>query len=257
VLGRQESLAGIRSRGSGRRGPSGRSSRPPRHGANWKRRRDVGGGAGPKMTAPDEPVVFIIDDDVAVARSLAALLGSVGVRSRVYSDAQAFLDHLTPDARGCILSDLRMPEMSGLDLQRAIAEKGLRLPIILFSGYGDVHAAVRAMKQGAVDFLEKPIEGAVLVERVRECLRLETHAARERAQVADYKARLLRLTAREREIMHHLVQGLPSKQIATCLEISRKTVDVHRYNIFAKTEFRNVAELIRAVMLIERHDGED
>ncbi|MGD2082024.1 MAG: response regulator [Chromatiales bacterium] len=206
------------------------------------------------MTAADGPVVFVIDDDETVGRSFAALLRSAGIRSRVYSDADAFLADITPATRGCILADLRMPQMSGLDLQQAVGQRGVRLPIILFSGYGDVHAAVRAMKQGALDFLEKPIQGSVLIARVRECLRLEEDAARERERIAAYRERLRRLTQREREIMGHLVDGLASKQIAACLDISRKTVDVHRSNIFAKTGFRNVAELIRAVMLIERHD---
>jgi FixJ family two-component response regulator len=201
-------------------------------------------------------MVFVIDDDETVGRSFSALLDSAGIRNRAYSNARDFLADITPETRGCILTDLRMPQMSGLDLQKAVAERGVWLPMIVFSGYGDVHAAVRAMKQGALDFLEKPIQGSVLIARVRECLRLEREVTRRRARAAEYRERLARLTAREQEIMEHLVEGLPSKQIAARLDISRKTVDVHRSNIFAKTEFRNVAELIRAVMLIERcEDG--
>jgi FixJ family two-component response regulator len=202
----------------------------------------------------DEPIVFVIDDDESVGRSVAALLDSARIPSRIFTSVERFLSEVRPETRGCVVTDVRMPEMSGMDLQRVLAERGLRLPVILMSGYGDVQTAVRAMKQGAVDFLEKPVSAPVLVARVRDCLGLEAVAADRWERLDDYNSRLGRLSQREREVMQRLVEGLSSRKIAEVLGISRKTVDVHRASIFAKTGFRNVAELIRAVMFVGRHE---
>jgi two-component system response regulator TtrR len=213
-----------------------------------------GGLTGGKVMAFDEaePTVYGVDDDEGAACALGGLLDSAGLRNRIYRDPLRLLAELSPDSRGCVIADLRMPQMSGLLLQRTLLDRGVSMPLILISGAGDVSAAVRAIKQGAVDFMEKPLDSTRLLERVGQCLRSDALRAARRAELAECERRFRGLTEREREVLHLVVQGASSRRIADGLRISRKTVDVHRSSIFAKTGLRTLPELIRAVMLMER-----
>jgi FixJ family two-component response regulator len=197
------------------------------------------------MTQVDPPTVYIVDDDLGVRSSLRALFRSVGVASTAYASPQEFLAEVGPGGTGCLLLDVRMPGMSGLELQRVLTEAGVRLPVIFITGHGDVPMAVAAMRAGAVDFVEKPFNEQQLLERVAECLKMSVEAEQAERPRAEARARLGQLTVREREILDHLVEGKPSKRIATTLGISEKTVDVHRSNIMRKTGARSIAELVR------------
>ncbi len=190
-----------------------------------------------------EPTVFVVDDDQAVRESLARLLDSVGLPVQTFACAEEFLEAYDPQWQGCVILDIRMPGISGLELQETLAARQVRLPIIIMSAHGDVEKAVRAMKSGAVDFIKKPYKGSVLLERIREALALDARRRREEASRAEVAARLARLTPREREIMSLLVAGKPAKQIAFELGLSRKTVDVHRSHIVSKMQVGSVVEL--------------
>jgi len=197
------------------------------------------------MTQVDPPTVYIVDDDLGVRSSLRALFRSVGVASTAYASPQEFLAEVGPGGTGCLLLDVRMPGMSGLELQRVLTEAGVRLPVIFITGHGDVPMAVAAMRAGAVDFVEKPFNEQQLLERVAGCLKMSVEAEQAERPRAEARARLGQLTVREREILDHLVEGKPSKRIAATLGISEKTVDVHRSNIMRKTGARSIAELVR------------
>jgi FixJ family two-component response regulator len=189
--------------------------------------------------------VYIVDDDASVRAALGALLGSVGFASVGYASAEEFLGAVDPGTRGCLLLDVRMPGMSGLDLQGVLAARGIRMPVIVITGHGDVPMAVRAMRSGAVDFIEKPFNDQQLLDRVAECLSLDAEAERAQREHAAAAEALERLTARERQVVELVVEGRPSKVIAATLGISEKTVDVHRSNIMRKTHTRSAAELVR------------
>ena len=196
-------------------------------------------------------IVYAVDDEEAIGDAMKGLLESTGLHCVVYRDPRRFLEDVTPQDRGCVVSDLRMPGMSGLQLQTALLERGVQLPVIFVSGVAEVRDAVRAIKQGAVDFLEKPLDSTRFLERVHQCLKTDAQRAAHLSRAAECGQRLRSLTEREREVLHLVVQGLPSKRIAEALGISRKTVDVHRSSIFAKTGYRTLPELIQAVMFLE------
>ncbi len=193
----------------------------------------------------DDAVVFVVDDDQAMRKSLARLLDSVGLAVRTYDSAEAFLADYDPERPGCLILDIRMPGLSGLDLQERLAAGGARLPIIIMSAHGDIDKAVRAMKCGAVDFIKKPYKGRVLLERVREALAIDARRRRAAAARAIVAARAARLTPRERQIAALLVAGKSAKQIAFELGLSRKTVDVHRGHVLTKMMADSVVELAR------------
>ncbi|MGD2084426.1 MAG: response regulator [Chromatiales bacterium] len=201
------------------------------------------------MTPPDKkPLVFVVEDDPAVRGALCALFRSVGLDVAPYSSAEGFLNDLEPDISGCLILDVRLRGMSGLELQQRLAQDTVCLPTIIISGHADVPMAVRAMKAGAAEFFEKPINEQRLLERVQGCLR-EAVAAHERAKkVASIRERLETLTAREREVFELVVDGKSSSAIAALLRISRKTVDVHRSNIMTKLGVRTVADLVRIAL---------
>jgi len=180
---------------------------------------------------------------------------SVGLPVETYPSAQAFLDSSGPTRPGCLVLDIRMPGMSGLDLQEKLAREGLRIPVIIISARGDVEKVVRAMKSGAVDFIKKPYKGKVLLDRIRQALELDACIRREEAARADVAARMARLTAREREVMQLVVAAKSPKQIALQLGLSRKTVDVHRGHIMMKMGVESSVELVR--MLQTQGEGED
>jgi two-component system response regulator FixJ len=192
-----------------------------------------------------EGTVFVVDDDEALRDSLAFLMKSVGLPVQTFPRAEAFLASYDVGQPGCLLLDIRMPGMSGLDLQERLRREADVMPIIIISGHADVEQAVRALKTGAVDFIKKPYSGEVLVDRVREALKLGVRLRRERAEQAAAQARVALLTAREREILAELASGKPVKQIAFELALSRKTVDVHRGHIMTKLRVDSMIELAR------------
>ncbi len=201
------------------------------------------------MSQPEAARVFIVDDDASVRRSLLALLGQVGIPAAEYPSAEAFLEAVGDETRGCLLLDVRMPGMSGLQLQEVLRERGLPLVVVVLTGHADVPMAVRAMKAGAADFIEKPFNPQQLVERIQACLAAEARDFTERERRREAEAVLGQLTAREREVVDLLVSGKPSKVIASALGISEKTVDVHRSNVMRKTGTRSVAELVQLWIL--------
>lgn len=188
--------------------------------------------------------VFIVDDDPRMGKSLSWLVESVDLTAEVYDSAQAFLDAFDPDRPGCVICDVRMPGMSGIELQERLRAMGTRIPMIMITGYGDVASAVRSMKAGAVDFLEKPISDQALLEYVQRAVVQDAAARadnRERARVGE---RLSRLTRREREVMGLVIEGLSSKDIAAKLDVSFKTIESHRSKVMRKMRAKSVPHLI-------------
>jgi FixJ family two-component response regulator len=202
-----------------------------------------------------QPTVYIVDDDDAVRESLKALFQSVGMVVETFASAGEFLASLEGPCVGCLLVDVRMPGLSGLELQAKLTERQVALPVIVITGHGNVEMAVRAMKAGAKDFIEKPFNEQLLLERVQACLDESQLAQRELDRLRSVKLRLEQLTTREREVLDFLVQGKPSKLIASELGISPKTVDVHRARVMEKIGIKSLAELIRLVVRLE-HRGE-
>lgn len=198
----------------------------------------------------DDKTVFIVDDDEAVRESLSWLISSVGLKVETFSSAQAFLDAYQPGRPGCLLVDVRMPGMSGLELQRRLAAQPMCLPVIIVTGHGDVQMAVRAMKDGAFDFIEKPFNDQVLLDlvhkAVHECER-RRDAEMERHHL---RAQVDQLTPRERQVMDMIVAGKTNKQIAHDLEISDKTVEAHRAKVMEKLTAASLAELIHKSMVL-------
>ena len=203
------------------------------------------------MNSTNDQRVYIVDDDDGVRDSLAALLQSVGIASRGFGSAEALLEALATESPACLLVDVRMPGMSGLELQQHLLERKLAVPLVMMTGHGDVPMAVQAMKNGATDFLEKPFNEQALIELVQRCTAKGMAEDQRRASKDQIRNRLRTLTGREREVMRYLVDGKSSKQIAALLELSPKTVDVHRYNIMHKTKANSVAELVRMCLELE------
>ncbi len=195
----------------------------------------------------EKPIVYVLDDDTAVRDSLEALFTSVGLETRTYSSPEALLRKLTPSARGCLVLDMRLPSMGGLILQELLAKRGIQLPILVLTGHADVPSAVRAMRQGAVDFIEKPYNEQVLLDRVHDCIEMDIRRERKISIQSDLNRHLATLTGREREVLDAVVRGESSKVIAKALCISPKTVDVHRSRILEKLHARSTADLVRIV----------
>ena len=192
--------------------------------------------------------VFVVDDDRAVRESLALLVQSVGLEVETFAGAGEFLDAYRPDRRGCLITDIRMPGMSGLELQERLTEDGYHIPVIVLTGFGDVPAAVRALKGGAVDFVEKPFNPQALLDLVQQALVRDTELREQAAREADLAERMALLTPREGEIMALVVAGKANKVIAIDLSISERTVELHRGRIMKKMQARSVAELMRIVL---------
>jgi two-component system, LuxR family, response regulator FixJ len=194
------------------------------------------------MPAP-EPLVHVVDDEPAIRESLGMLLRSVGLKSRAYAGAHEFLDAWRPDGTECLVCDVRMPGMSGLELQEALNARHVRLPVVLITGHGDVAMAVRAMKAGASDFIEKPFNDQVLLDAVNRALARARNG--QGAGRAEIEARLDSLTPREREVMLLVAEGRPNKVVATRLGLSTRTVEVHRARLMEKMQARSLADLVR------------
>lgn len=197
-------------------------------------------------------VVYVVDDDASIRDSLALMLGLGGYATRLFADAESFLVAFRSDWTGCVVADLRLPGMSGIELQAQVRGRGSPLPFVIITAHGDVPAARAAFKAQAVDFIEKPFQDAQLRSAIDTAFALEQHrigAAELRRADAE---KLSRLTAREREVLEHAVKGLHAKEIGAALGISPRTVEVHRTRIMEKLEVRNIAELVRFAMAAER-----
>jgi FixJ family two-component response regulator len=200
------------------------------------------------MTRAEDFLIYVVDDDAAVLRSMSLLLQSHGYAVEPCASAAAFLERFEPERRACLVLDLRMPGMDGAELQRRLIEDGHRLPVIILTGHGDVPAAVRAMKQGAIDFIEKPADEAHLLGAIDEARAVLTNRPRRSVPREVVAERLARLTAREREVLDHLVLGRLNKEIAQALGISQRTVEIHRAHVMEKMEASSVAQLVRMVL---------
>jgi two-component system, LuxR family, response regulator FixJ len=194
-----------------------------------------------------EPIVFIIDDDPAVLKSMTLLLESVGIPSKTYQRCQDFLDQYDPSVPGCLVADVRMPEMSGLELQSTLSGRHIDIPMILISGHGDISMAVGAMKKGAVDFLEKPFREQTLLDTINRGLLKDAQLRKTRENKSAFEKQCSGLTSREREIMDLLITGKTNKDIARILDISVKTVDFHRVHVLGKMRANSVLELVKLV----------
>ncbi len=195
------------------------------------------------------PTVFVLDDDDAVRDSLRTLFESCDIPAKTFASADAFLDTLKDQGTvGCIVSDVRMPGLGGLELQQLLLEKSVPLPVIIITGHGDLPMAVEAMKAGAVDFIEKPIDDEVILQSVREALsrgvKMHAHAAAEETM----RGNIRRLTARERQVLEQVALGHPNKVVAYNLDISPRTVEIHRSRVIEKLNARNLSHLVRIAL---------
>lgn len=191
--------------------------------------------------------VFVVDDDEAVRESLNDLLDSVGLNVETFSSAQEFLDIYTVKRQGCLVLDIRMPFMSGLELQNELIKRGAILPIIFITGHGDVPMAVQAIQRGAHDFVQKPFRDQDLLDRINQALELYSNEYEAKLQQNVVKKHIQNLTTREREVMNMIVAGKANKVIAIDLNLSQRTVEVHRANVMEKLEARSLADLVRIV----------
>jgi FixJ family two-component response regulator len=197
------------------------------------------------------PTVYVIDDDAGMCEALAYLLRAEGLHVQTYLAAEDFLQTYTGEP-GCLLLDVRMRGMSGLELQSRLAGEHPSLPIIILTAHGDIRMAVRAMKDGAVDFLEKPVPDQILVQRIRSALELDWQRRSSSAETRQVLERLNRLTRREREVLWLVVSGLANKQIASQLDITEKTVEAHRKHVMQKMGVHNAVALVRTMVNLQR-----
>jgi FixJ family two-component response regulator len=203
------------------------------------------------MNAADsDKQVFLVDDDAAVRDSLVLLLGIAGFKVRAFGSAVDFLDNFLPGQPGCLVTDIRMPGMDGLELQGELMRRNIDLPVIFITGHGDVAKAVQALKSGAHDFIEKPFEEEVLTDSIRQAFEEETSSRgpRARRETAGVNARKAMLTPREAQVMDLVVEGHSNKSIAQKLGISARTVEIHRARVMDKMKARNLSDLVRMAL---------
>ncbi|MCA9753123.1 MAG: response regulator transcription factor [Gemmatimonadetes bacterium] len=196
----------------------------------------------------DSPIVWVVDDDEAVRGALELLFESVSMPVASFASAQEFLERYDVKRPGCLVLDLRMPGMSGLELQEELNRRGSDLGIVFVTGHGDVPVAVSAMRAGAVDFLQKPFRDEDLLSRVRRAMERGVTAHDEHAQRDQVRERLARLTPREREVMRHVISGKPNKAVAMDLGVSERTVEIHRARVMQKMKAGSLAELVRLAL---------
>ncbi|HET9712804.1 MAG TPA: response regulator transcription factor [Pyrinomonadaceae bacterium] len=189
--------------------------------------------------------VFVIDDDPSVREAIDSLIRSVGINVRTFASAQEFMTSKRPDAPACLVLDVRMPGLSGLDLQRELGNAGIRIPVIFITGHGDIPMSVRAMKAGAVEFLTKPFRDQDLLDAISQAIERDRAERVQFAELVELQQRFEELTPREREVMEQVVAGLLNKQIANRLNISEVTVKLHRHQVMEKMKAQSLAELVR------------
>jgi len=193
----------------------------------------------------NQPHVLVVDDDGSVLQSLDSLFRSVGLQTKLFGSPAELLQSQLPDAPGCIILDVRLPGISGLDFQTQLSQHGINLPIVFMTGYGDIPMTVQAMKAGAIDFLPKPFREQEMLDAVTTAIERDMQRRRELAVNDDLRTKYETLTPREREVMAHVVSGLMNKQVAGLIGLSEITVKIHRGNVMRKMEVRTLADLVR------------
>ena len=202
-------------------------------------------------------VVFVVDDDSSIREAIKSLISLVGLRVETFETAQEFLQSKRPDVPGCVVLDVELPGLSGLDLQRELAAHGIKLPVIFITGYGDIPMSVRAMKAGALEFLTKPFRDQDLLDAIQQALQRDRAGRRHSKEIAELRERFDALTSREREVMSLVVAGLLNKQIAAELGISEVTVKIHRGRVMNKMGAQSLAELVRMTERLEIPTAKD
>jgi FixJ family two-component response regulator len=205
----------------------------------------------------DQPFVYLVDDDEAVRDSLGMLFNSIGLPHRAFPSALDFLEHHEPNRHCCLVADIRMPGLSGLELQQRLNERRVEIPIIFITGHGDVPMAVTAMKSGAADFIQKPFRDQDLIDRIHKALEQDRERRKGRAEEDAIRARIALLTPRESEVMQRVARGQANKVIAMDLGVSQRTVELHRARVMRKLKMRTVAELVHAIDRIGGVDSID
>jgi len=197
------------------------------------------------MNVRNEQTVFVVDDDHAIRQATKLLLQSVGLNNEIYESADEFLSKVTDDRPGCLLLDVRMPGTSGIDLQATLAKRGNTLPIIFVTGHGDVPMAVDAMRNGAIDFIQKPYRDQDLLDRIGIAFEIDSTKRTQVMQRSDIAARVEKLTKREHEVFDLVASGQPNKLIAHELGVSQRTIEIHRARVMEKMRARSLADLVR------------
>lgn len=198
-------------------------------------------------------MIYLVDDDPDVREAMTFLLESEDLPVKAFAEPRPLLDELDRDSRGCMILDVRLPQMDGLQLLEALRERGVEMPAVFISGHGDIPLAVRAVQAGALDFLEKPFRDDLLLEKVHNGLEIDRAARESHAERAAVEQRLEELTPREREVMEGMLQGKLNKLIASDLDVSVRTVEVHRANVLDKLHARNSSDMVRMVLSTERY----